>query len=335
MKFEKYGEKPTRHGFAQGLVELGEENPDVYVFGADVTGSVKTSEFQKEFPDRFFSIGVAEQNATTIAAGFALSGKTAVFSSYSAFSAFRNADQLRVSVCYNEANVKIGGGHSGITVGPDGATHQSLEEISFLRALPNMTLVVPCDFEETRKAIKAVGRIDGPAFVRFGRSAVPMFTKEDTPFEIGKSQIYREGSDVAIFAIGLLVWEALIAAEKLKEDHGIEARVINNASIKPLDFETIVESAQKCGCFVTAEEHQVIGGLSGAVSEILAKNYPIPGEFLGIADQFGQSGEPNELLDHYNLNWKGIYASALKAVERKKKGFIGTRPTTDISKYEN
>lgn len=335
MKFEKYGVKPTRHGFAKGLVELGQENPNVYVFGADVTGSVKTSEFQKEFPDRFFSIGVAEQNATTIAAGFALSGKTAVFSSYSAFAAFRNADQLRVSVCYNEANVKIGGGHSGITVGPDGATHQSLEEISLLRTLPNMTLVVPCDFEESRKAIKEVGRIDGPAYVRFGRSAIPMFTKEDTPFEYGKSQVYREGNDVAIFAIGLLVWEALIAAEKLKEDHGIEARVINNAFIKPLDVETIVESAQKCGCFVTAEEHQVIGGLSGAVSEVLAKNYPIPGEFLGIADQFGQSGEPQELLDHYQLNWKGIYASALRAIERKNNDFDGIRQTTDLNKYEN
>lgn len=334
MKFEKYGEKPTRHGFAQGLVELGQENKDVYVFGADVTGSVKTSEFQKEFPERFFSIGVAEQNATTIAAGFALSGKTAVFSSYSAFAAFRNADQLRVSVCYNEANVKIGGGHSGITVGPDGATHQSLEEISFLRALPNMSLVVPCDFEETRKAIKLVGRMHGPAFVRFGRSAVPMFTKESTPLEYGKSQVFRDGNDVVIFAIGLLVWEALIAAQKLKEDHGIEAKVVNNAFIKPIDEEMIVNSAKQCGCFVTAEEHQVIGGLSGAVSEVLAKNYPIPGEFVGMPDIFGQSGEPNELLEHYALNWKTIYASALKAIERKNNGSIQIRKTTQIERYK-
>lgn len=333
MKLEKYGDKPTRHGFAQGLVELGKENPDVHVFGADVTGSVKTSEFQKEFPDRFYSIGVAEQNATTIAAGFALSGKTAVFSTYSAFAAFRNADQLRVSVAYNEANVKIGGGHSGITVGPDGATHQSLEEVSFLRALPNMILVTPCDFEETRKAIKAVGRVHGPAYVRFGRSAVPMFTTEDTPFEIGKAQVFREGNDVAIVANGLMVWRALEAAEKLSKENGIEARVINNAFVKPMDEQTIVEAARDCGCMVTAEEHQVTGGLSGAVSEVLAKNYPVPVEFVGVADTFGGSGEPDELLEKFNLNWQTIYASALVAMERKEKGFIGTRKITDIPKY--
>lgn len=334
MKLEKYGDKPTRHGFAQGLVELGRENQDVHVFGADVTGSVKTSEFQKEFPDRFYSIGVAEQNATTIAAGFALSGKTAVFSTYSAFAAFRNADQLRVSIAYNEANVKIGGGHSGITVGPDGATHQSLEEVSFLRALPNMILVTPCDFEETRKAIKAVGRIHGPAYVRFGRSAVPMFTTEDTPFEIGKAQVFREGKDVAIVANGLMVWRALEAAEKLSKEKGIEARVINNAFVKPMDEETIVAAAQDCGCIVTAEEHQVTGGLSGAVSEVVAKNYPVPIEFVGVADTFGGSGEPEELLEKFNLNWQTIYASALVAIERKEKGFIGTRKITDIPTYK-
>lgn len=333
MNFEKYGEKPTRHGFAQGLVELGEANDNVVVIGADVTGSVKTSEFQKAFPEKFFSVGVAEQNATTIAAGFALSGKIAVFSSYSAFAAFRNADQLRVSVCYNEANVKIGGGHSGITVGPDGATHQSLEEVSFLRTLPNMTLVVPCDYEEARKAIKLVGERHGPAYVRFGRSAIPMFTKEDTPLEYGKAQVFREGNDVAIVANGLLVWRALEAAEKLKENHGIEARVINNAFVKPMDEETIVKAAQDCGCMVTAEEHQVIGGLSGAVAEVTAKNNPVPIEFVGIKDTFGESGEPEELLEKYNLNWQTIYASALKAIERKNNGFIGVRKMIDIPEY--
>lgn len=333
MKFEIYGQKPTRHGFAQGLVELGEENKDVVVFGADVTGSVKTSEFQKKFPDRFFSIGVAEQNATTIAVGFALSGKVAVFSTYSAFAAFRNADQIRVSICYNEANVKIGGGHSGITVGPDGATHQSLEEVSWLRALPNMTLVVPCDYEEARKAIKLVGRMHGPAYVRFGRSDVPMFTKEDTPLEYGKAQVFREGNDVALVANGLMVWRALEAAEKLKERHGIEARVINNAFVKPMDEETITKAAMECGCMVTAEEHQVIGGLSGAVAEVVAKNFPVPIEFVGIKDTFGGSGEPDELLEHYGLNWQSIYASALVAIDRKKNGFKQVRRLIDIPEY--
>lgn len=333
MKFEIYGQKPTRHGFAQGLVELGQEDENVVVFGADVTGSVKTSEFQKEFPDRFFSIGVAEQNATTIAVGFALSGKTAVFSTYSAFAAFRNADQIRVSICYNEANVKIGGGHSGITVGPDGATHQSLEEVSLLRTLPNMILVVPCDFEEARKAIKLVGKVHGPAYVRFGRSEIPMFTKEETPLEIGKAQVFREGNDVAIVANGLMVWRALEAAEKLEKNHGIQARVINNAFVKPMDEKTITEAAIECGCIVTAEEHQVIGGLSGAVAEVVGKNFPVPIEYVGMKDTFGGSGEPDELLEHYGLNWQSIYASALTAIDRKKNGFKSVRKMIDIPQY--
>jgi len=333
QKFELLGKKPTRHGFAQGLVELGERNDNVAVLGADVTGSVKTSEFQKAFPDKFFSIGIAEQNATTIAAGMALSGKIAVFSTYSAFAAFRNTDMLRVSVCYNNANVKIGGGHSGITVGPDGATHQSLEEVSLLRALPNMTLVVPCDYEEARKAILLVGERHGPAYVRFGRSAVPMFTTEDTPLEYGKAQVFREGNDVALVANGLMVWKALEAAEKLKQDHGINARVINNAFVKPMDEETITKAAQECGCIVTAEEHQVYGGLSGAVAEVVCKNFPVPIEYVGMKDTFGQSGEPDELLEHYKLNWQSIYASALTAIKRKKEGFIGLRKITDIPQY--
>ena len=333
MNFEVYGNKPTRSGFAQGLVELGQEDENVVVFGADVSGSVKTADFQKQFPDRFFSIGIAEQNATTIAVGFALSGKTAVFSTYSAFAAFRNADQLRISVCYNNANVKIGGGHSGITVGPDGATHQSLEEVALLRTLPNMTLVVPCDYEETRKAIKLVGKMYGPAYIRFGRPDVPMFTKEDTPFEYGKAQVFREGNDVAIVANGLMVWRALEAAEHLYKNHNIKARVINNAFVKPMDEETITKAAIECGCIVTAEEHQVIGGLSGAVAEVCAKNFPVPIEFVGIKDTFGESGEPEELLEHYGLNWKSIYASALVAIERKKNGFKNVRKLIEIPEY--
>jgi transketolase len=332
-KFELLGKKPTRHGFGQGLVELGEKYDNVIVLGSDITGSVMTSYFRDKFPARFFSIGIAEQNATTIAAGFALSGKIAFMSSYSAFAAYRNTDQLRLSVCYNNANVKIGGGHSGITVGPDGATHQSLEELSILRALPNMTLIVPCDFTEAKKATIAVGEMHGPAYVRFGRSAVPMFTKEDTAFEIGKAQVFRDGSDVAILACGLLVWEAMLAAEELEKKHGISARVINNASIKPLDVETVVKAAQDCGCMVTAEEHQVHGGMGSAVAEITAKNFPVPIEFVGIKDRFGLSGEPEELQVKFGLTWKEIYASALKAIERKDKGFAGLRQIIDIPEY--
>ncbi|TAL69130.1 MAG: transketolase family protein [Bacteroidetes bacterium] len=327
------GKKPTRHGFGEGLVMLGERYDNVIVLGGDITGSVMTSYFKERFPERFFSIGVAEQNATTIAAGFALSGKIAFFASYSAFSAFRNADQLRISVAYNDINVKIGGGHAGITVGPDGATHQALEEIAFVRTLPNMTLVVPCDYLEAKKATIAIGEKFGPCFIRFGRSAVPMFTTDETPFEIGKANELRDGKDVAIVACGLMVWEALLAAEELSKK-GINARVINNSSIKPIDVETLVNAARDCGCIVTAEEHQVHGGLGGAVAEVTAKNYPVPIEFVGVRDKFGCSGEPEELMVKFGLTWKEIYASALKAIERRDKGFRGLRQVKDVEDYK-
>lgn len=334
QKFELLGKKPTRHGFGEALVELGEKNENVVVLGGDITGSVMTSYFQDKFPERFFSIGIAEANATTVAVGMALSGKVPFFSSYSAFAAFRNTDQLRISVAYNNANVKIGGGHSGITVGPDGATHQSLEEVSILRALPNMTLVVPCDYTEAKKATKAVGEMFGPAYIRFGRSAVPMFTTEETPFEIGKAEVFREGNDVAIVACGLLVWEALRAAEELEKNHGIQARVINNHTIKPIDYDTITKAANECGAIVTAEEHQVHGGLGAAVAEVVVKNSPVPMEFVGMKDRFGESGEPEELQKIFGMTWEGIYASTLKVLERKEKGFIGVRKLTDIPEYK-
>ncbi len=315
QEFKHLGEKPTRHGFGDGLAELGERNENVVVLGGDITGSVRTSVFKERFPDRFFSLGIAEQNATTVAAGLALSGKVPFFASYGAFCALRNADQLRISVCYNEANVKIGGGHSGISVGPDGATHQVLEEVAFLRTLPHMTLVVPCDYEEARKATIAIGELEGPAYIRFGRSNVPMFTTAETPFEIGKAQVFRTGSDVALIACGSMVWEAMKAAEKLKEDKGIEARVVNVATIKPFDVNTVVDAARDCGAIVTAEEHQVHGGLGSAVAEVVAKNAPVPMEFVGVKDTFGGSGDPIELMEKFGLTWKEIYASALAAFE--------------------
>ncbi|MCK5741233.1 MAG: transketolase family protein [Chlorobi bacterium] len=333
-KIEVSGKKPTRHGFGEGLVELGDKHDNVVVLGGDITGSVMTSYFKEKFPERFFSIGIAEANATTIATGMALSGKIPFFSSYSAFAAFRNTDQLRISVCYNNANVKIGGGHSGITVGPDGATHQALEELSLLRAMPNMTLIVPCDFLETKKATIAIGEMYGPAYLRFGRSAVPMITNADTPFEIGKANVLNDGDDIALVACGLLVYPALQAAEQLEKNHGIKARVINNHTIKPMDVETITKAAVECGCIVTAEEHQVYGGLGAAVAETVVKNAPVPMEFVGIKDTFGSSGEPEELQEIFGLNWQGIYASALKALERKKTGNIAVRKLTELAEYK-
>lgn len=333
-KFVLKGNKPTRLGFGEALVELGSKNENVIVLGADVTGSVKTSEFMKKYPERFYNIGIAEQNATTIATGMALSGKIPFFSTYSAFAAFRNADQLRISVAYNNANVKIGGGHSGITVGPDGATHQSLEEMAMLRTLPNMTLVCPCDYEETKKATIAIGNLYGPAYLRFGRTDVPSFTEPNTPFTLGKAEIFREGTDVTIVACGIMVWEALTAAEKL-EEKGISAQVINNHTIKPIDEETLVNAAQKTGAVVSAEEHQVHGGLGSAVAEVLAKNYPVPMEFVGMKDEFGGSGQPDELLEHYGFTWKEIYASVMKVLERKEKGFIGIRKVKDVAQFED
>ena len=327
------GKKPTRHGFGDGLAELGERNPNVVVLGGDITGSVRTSVFKDKFPDRFFSLGVAEQNATTVAAGLALSGKVPFFASYGAFCALRNADQLRISVCYNEANVKIGGGHSGISVGPDGATHQVLEEVALLRTLPHMTLVVPCDYEEARKATIAIGELDGPAYIRFGRSDVPMFTTRETPFELGKAQVFREGGDVALIACGALVWEALLAAEELAKTKGIQARVINVATIKPLDVKTLVDAARECGAVVTAEEHQVHGGLGSAVAEVLAKNAPVPMEFVGVKDTFGGSGDPLELMEKFGLTWKDIYASALAAMDRRDNGSSGYREVRDVASF--
>jgi transketolase len=326
------GQKPTRHGFGEGLVTLGERHSNVVVLGGDITGSVLTSMFKDKFPDRFFSIGIAEQNATTIAAGLALSGKIPFFASYGAFCALRNADQLRISVAYNEANVKIGGGHAGISVGPDGATHQVLEEIAFLRTLPHMTLIVPADFEEAKKATIAMGEMVGPAYIRFGRSPVPMFTTAESPFELGKAIQLTDGSDVALIACGSMVWESIRAAEELAKK-GIAARVINVHTIKPFDVATVTAAARECGAIVTAEEHQVHAGLGGAVAEVTAKNAPVPIEFVGVKDSFGGSGEPEELMEYFGLTWREIYASALVAMERRDKGSSGIRAVRDVPQY--
>jgi len=315
--FELLGKKATRFGFGEGLVTLGERYENVVVLGGDITGSVMTSYFQEKFPDRFFSAGIMEASATLIATGLALSGKIPFFASYGAFAACRNTDMLRISVCYNDANVKIGGGHAGISVGPDGATHQVLEEIAITRTLPNMTLVVPCDFTEAKKATVAIGEYVGPAYIRFGRTDTPMFTKDDTPFVLGKAQVFRDGNDVAICACGPMVWEALVAAEELAKE-GIEARVINVSTIKPLDNATIAAAARECGAVVSAEEHQITAGLGGAIAEVLVKEHPVPMEFVGVHDTFGGSGDPDELMALFGLTSVTIIEAVKKVVKRKR-----------------
>lgn len=324
-----YGSKATRFGFGEGLAELGAQDERIVVLGGDITGSVMTNLFRDRFPDRFFSIGIAEQNATTIAAGLALSGKIPFFASYGAFCALRNADQLRISVCYNETNVKIGGGHSGISVGPDGATHQVLEDIAYLRSLPHMTLVVPCDYLEAKKATIAIGEMVGPAYIRFGREAVPSFTREDTRFQLGKGEVFREGADVAIIATGWMVWESLVAAEELAKE-GIEARVINLHTIKPIDTETIVRAARECGGIVTAEEHQIMGGMGSAVAQVVVKNAPVPMEFVGVTDTFGGSGNPQELMEAFGLTSRDVYHSVRKLLKRRAGEWDRIQPMTEV-----
>ena len=316
-KYTKKGSKPTRVGFGEALALQGEKDERIVVLGADVTGSVLTSFFAKKYPERFFSMGIAEQNATTVAVGMALSGKIPFFSCYAVFATFRNADQIRISVCYNNANVKIAGGHSGVTVGPDGATHQALEDITLMRSLPHMTIVVPCDYEQAKKATIAIAEMNGPAYIRLSRANVPMFTDENASFELGKADILQDGADVAIIACGSLVWEALVAAEELQSQHNISAAVINCHTIKPIDEKAIVEYARKCGAVVAAEEHQIYGGLGSAVAEVLAKNCPAPMEFIAMQDRFGESGEPEELLKHFGFDAENIIKSALKVVARK------------------
>jgi transketolase len=315
-RFEMQGKKATRFGFGEGLVVLGEKYENIVVLGGDITGSLMTSYFKDKFPDRFFSMGITEATATLVSTGLALSGLIPFFATYGAFASCRNTDMLRISCAYNDANVKIGGGHAGISVGEDGATHQALEEIAIIRVLPNMTLVVPCDFLEAKKATIAVGEHYGPSYIRFGRVDIPSFTREDTPFEIGKAQIFKEGNDAAVIACGPMVWESLVAAYEL-EAEGINVRVINMSTIKPLDRNAIIQAAAECGAIVTAEEHQITAGLGGAVAEVLAQEIPAPVEFVGVKDMFGGSGKADELMKHFGLTSTDIKAAVLRAIARK------------------
>lgn len=307
---------PSRDGYGYGLIDAAKADPNVVALGGDITASVRVDWFQKEFPDRFYSIGIAEQNQMCIAAGMALMGKVPFVTNYGVFLAGRSWDQIRTTVCYSNLNVKLGGAHGGISVGPDGATHQALEEISIMRCLPNMKVIVPADAIEARKATVAIAKDYGPAYIRFGREKVPVITDESTPFEIGKAYCCRDGSDVAIVACGAMVYEALVAAEKLAAE-GISAMVINNHTIKPIDKETLCEAAQRCGCMVTVEEHQLMGGMGSAVLEVVAQYWPVPTRMIGIDDRFGESGDPDVLMKAFGLTSDEVVAAAREAIKDK------------------
>ena len=307
---------PMRDGYGKALMELCEKRKDVMVLDADVAKSTRTVWIRDKYPEHFLDMGISEQDMVGTAAGLALSGMVPFASTYCVFLAGRAWDQIRTTVCYNNLNVKLGGAHAGISVGPDGATHQALEDVALMRVLPNMTVIVPCDAEETRKATLAMAERQGPCFVRFGREAVPVVTDENTPFEIGKARLCREGSDVTVFANGAMVFEAQNAADALAKE-GVSVRVYDLHTVKPLDEETVLKAAEETGCIVTAEEHQVNGGMGSTVAEFLAKHCPVPMEFVGMQDSFGESGDPQELMDKYGLNQKTIEEKIRKVLARK------------------
>lgn len=307
---------PIRAGFGRGLLAAGYADNRVVALCADLTESTKMDLFAKQFPDRFVQVGVAEQNLVTAAAGMSLMGKVPFVSSYAAFSPGRNWEQIRTTVCINEANVKIAGSHAGVSVGPDGATHQMLEDIALMRSLPNMTVIVPADSLEAEKATLAAAKHKGAFYIRLAREKTPIITTPDTPFVLGKAQVYREGSDVTIIACGPMVYQALVAAEILSK-HKISAEVINVAVVKPLDTVTILNSVKKTGALVTAEEGQINGGLGGAIAELVGENYPVPLSRVGINDRFGESGEPNELIEFFGLTAPHIAKRAKEVINRK------------------
>ncbi len=309
---------PSRNGFGEGLVLAAEADENVVGLCADLTESTRMLAFAEKFPQRFFELGVAEQNLVTVAAGMGLEGKIPFTSSYATFSPGRNWEQIRTTICYNDVPVKIIGSHAGVSVGPDGATHQALEDIAIMRALPNMVVISPCDSLEAKKATQAIARLSKPCYLRLSREKVPVVTSEQTPFEIGKAETYFDGKDVAVIATGQMVYRALLAAKEL-EKNKISVRVINCHTIKPLDKKTILKAAEECGAVVTAEEHQITGGLGGAVAEVLSENFPIPLKIIGIEDRFGESGEPNELMEKFGLTKEAIIEAVTRVLRMKGK----------------
>ena len=308
-------QEAIRKGFGRGLLEAGKLNPNVVAACADLTGSTAMDLFANEFPDRFVEIGVAEQNLVTVGSGLAAMGKTPFVSSYAAFSPGRNWEQIRTTICLNDQPVKVIGSHAGVSVGPDGATHQMLEDIALMRVLPNMIVLAPCDSQEAEKATLAIANDKRPAYMRLAREATPIFTTKETPFEIGKAYVLQPGEDVTLIATGTMTYQALKAAEKLFKD-GISAEVIHVPTIKPIDEATIIKSIRKTGAVVTAEEAQVIGGLGSAVAEIIAEQQPAKLARIGIKDRFGESGEPNELLEYFGLDAKHIRLAAHHVLDK-------------------
>lgn len=306
----------TRDGYGNGIVELGEKDDRIVVLCADLTESTRSNAFQREYPERFIEMGVAEQNMTGVAVGLALNGKIPFTATYAVFSPGRTWDQIRISGCYNNANIKIVGAHAGVSVGPDGATHQAMEDIALTRVLPRMTVLVPCDAEEARKAVHAAAAIQGPVYIRLGRVATPEFTTSKTPFTVGKGLILRDGTDVAIIGAGPIIHSALVAAHALVEK-GISCGVINLPSIKPIDTELIEQAARECKAIVTVEEHQIMGGVGSAIAEVVATLYPVPMEFIGMHNSFGESGTPEELLKKYKMDAPAIQAAVQKVLKRK------------------
>jgi transketolase len=308
---------PSRDGYGHGLLWLCEHDDRVVVCDADLAKSTRTIWVRDKFPEKFVDFGIAEQDMLAEAGGMSRTGLVPFVTTYGVFVAGRAWDQIRTSICYGNLNVKIGGAHGGISVGPDGPTHQSLEEIPLMRVLPGMTLIVPTDAIEAKKATIWAASHEGPVYLRFGREGVPAITTEETPFTVGRAEVYRDGDDVAIVACGPLVYEALAAADKLEKE-GVDARVINCHTIKPLDVDTLLTAAKECGAIVTAEEAQVYGGLGGAVAEVISQRHPVPMRIVGIEDVFGESGSPRELLDKYGMNSENIVAKVKEVLEMKK-----------------
>ena len=310
---------PIRKGYGEGLLEAGKQDKNVVALCADLTGSTMTSTFSKVFPDRFVQMGIGEQSMASVASGMAAMGKIPFLTSYAMFSPGRNWEQIRTTICYNDRNVKIVGSHAGVSVGPDGGTHQAIEDIAITRVIPRMTVLTPCDVIEAKKATIAAAKMVGPVYIRLAREKTPIMTTEDTPFEIGKAQYFFVSSgapQVGIIAIGALVYNAIMAAKEL-EAEGIAVAVVNVGTVKPLDEKTVIALAHATGAIVTVEEHQIHGGMGSLVAEVLAEKQPVPIEFIGVRDLFGQSGEPNELLEHYGMGVSHIKEAVKKVIKRK------------------
>ena len=317
MEFEILGNKDTRSGFGEGLAELGRTNPDVVALCADLTGSLKMDDFKKENPERFFQVGIAEANMMGMAAGMTIGGKIPFTGTFANFSTGRVYDQIRQSIAYSQKNVKIAASHAGLTLGEDGATHQILEDIGMMRMLPNMTVIVPADFNQTKQATIASAAHNGPVYLRFGRPVMPIFVKPDAEFVIGKADVLTEGTDVTIIACGHMVWKSIEALKTLTEK-GISVELINMHTIKPLDVDAILKSVAKTSCVVTAEEHMRNGGLGDAVAQVLAQHDPLPQEFVAVNDKFGESGTPMELMTKYGIDTADLIAAVEKVLARKK-----------------